>query len=109
MGIGGPLLKWATLPLMVSLVGYFLTAFGRRDSLRIARIAYFLLSVLMVLALTDLFWLFITDRFEYAYVAGYSSIDLPNEWPHFFKISALWAGQEGTFLLWLVFALLLGF
>ena len=43
--------------------------------------------------------LFLGDHFEVAYVAGYSSKALPL----LYKVSAFWAGQQGSFLLWLVF------
>lgn len=39
------------------------------------------------------------DRFDLAYVASYSSKELPTV----YKISAFWAGQQGSFLLWLIF------
>lgn len=38
------------------------------------------------------------DDFSLAYVASYSSIELPL----IYKISAFWAGQQGSFLLWLL-------
>lgn len=40
----------------------------------------------------------LTNRFDIAYVAAYSSKNLPL----MYKISAFWAGQEGSFLLWLL-------
>ena len=45
-----------------------------------------------------LFYLILTDDFSVAYVAGYSSRDLPL----LYKLSAFWAGQQGSFLLWLL-------
>lgn len=38
----------------------------------------------------------LTDRFEYSYVSGHSA----KAQAALYKISALWAGQEGSFLLW---------
>lgn len=56
-------------------------------------------SVLSILgASAYLLYLFLTNQFAYAYVWSYSSLDLPL----FYKISAFWAGQEGSFLLWLL-------
>ena len=46
-----------------------------------------------------LFALFLGNHFEVAYVMGYSSKSLPL----LYKISAFWAGQQGSFLLWLAF------
>lgn len=52
-------------------------------------------------------WLWIlifTDDFSVAYVAAYSSTKLPA----LYKISAFWAGQQGSFLLWLLIHALAG-
>ncbi len=51
-----------------------------------------------------LFILFLTHRFEFSYVYGYSSTDLG----FFYLVSSFWAGQEGTFLLWLFIGAILG-
>lgn len=51
------------------------------------------------LASAWLFWLILNDRFDIDYVWSYSSLDLPL----IYKISAFWAGQQGSFLLWLFF------
>lgn len=46
--------------------------------------------------------LFITQRYDIAYVSAYSSTELPIP----FRVAALWAGQPGSFLLWALFGLL---
>ncbi|WP_367183068.1 cytochrome c biogenesis protein CcsA [Selenomonas sp.] len=38
------------------------------------------------------------NRFDIAYVANYSTVELPA----IYKFSAFWAGQQGSFLLWLL-------
>ena len=43
-------------------------------------------------------------EFQYSYVANYSSRDLPLE----YLISSFWAGQEGSFLLWVFLGAWLG-
>lgn len=48
-------------------------------------------------AVALLWWLFLTDAFAFRYVAGRSSRAMP--W--YYKVSALWAGQEGSLLFWL--------
>ncbi|SDG68796.1 cytochrome c-type biogenesis protein CcmF [Selenomonas sp. WCT3] len=45
-----------------------------------------------------LMWLIFGNHFEIAYVASYSSAELPA----MYKFSAFWAGQQGSFLLWLL-------
>jgi cytochrome c-type biogenesis protein CcmF len=47
-------------------------------------------------ALFSLGYLFLTNDFSVAYVAGHSSSDLPLH----FKISSVWGGQEGSLLFW---------
>ncbi|MEE8418115.1 MAG: cytochrome c biogenesis protein CcsA, partial [candidate division Zixibacteria bacterium] len=109
MEIGSFFLNWATIPLILSMAAYLLVAVGVKEFRLSARILYWLLFGMVLIALVELLQLFLTDQFQYSYVAGYSSSDLSNNWPHFYKLSALWAGQQGTFLLWLVFGLILGY
>lgn len=109
MDIGSFLLSWAAVPMVLSMGGYLLVAAGMREFRLSSRVVYWFLFAMAFVAFIDLFRLFITDQFQYSYVTSYSSSDLSNSWPHFYKISALWAGQQGTFLLWLVFGLVLGF
>ena len=62
-------------------------------------------ATFFVLAATlYLFYIILTDQFQFVYVASYSSRELPLV----YKITAFWAGQEGSFLLWLTFHVLLG-
>lgn len=56
------------------------------------------------LAAAYLLYLILDNRFEYAYVFSYSSRALSLE----YKISAFWAGQQGSFMLWLVFHVIFG-
>jgi len=95
----------ALTTLVVSALYYLrLAGGGHPKALRVARIFYYLSATFITLASLHLFSLFLGDRFEYGYVAGYSSTDLSL----LLKVSAFWAGQEGSFLLWLWFASLLG-
>ncbi len=109
MEIGNFFLGWAAIPLILCMAGYLLVAVGVREFRLSSRIIYWLLFGMVSIAIINLLQLFLTDQFQYSYVASYSSSDLSNEWPHFYKLSALWAGQQGTFLLWLVFGLTMGF
>ncbi len=90
---------------LLSVVLYIVIGRKEERSLISARIAYYIFAGFIAIAVGYLFYLFLSNRFEYRYVYAYSSTDLPL----FFKISALWGGQEGTFLLWLFIAALLGF
>ncbi|SDD56752.1 hypothetical protein SPACI_052480 [Sporomusa acidovorans DSM 3132] len=61
---------------------------------------YYRLSALfIVITALYLFYIIVNDQFQFAYVFGYSSRDLSL----IYKLSAFWAGQEGSFLLWALF------
>jgi len=58
--------------------------------------AVFAVTGLFTLAAVILIYAFVTHDFQIQYVAEHSSRSLPI----FYRISALWAGQEGSLLLW---------
>lgn len=58
--------------------------------------AILLASVILLLALVILLYAFISNQFQLQYVAMHSSRNLPLH----LKLAALWAGQEGSLLLW---------
>ncbi len=70
---------------------------GDQKFLQAGKRTYYAFFFLTALASAYLLYLFLTHHFEVEYVYGYSSSDLPL----FYLISSFWAGQEGTFLLWL--------
>lgn len=100
MNVLGELALWVSLP--VSLFGMvlgFVAGAKRRGDLALAAersvYAVLLLSFVASLGVVDAF---LNDRFEYWYVANYSSRNLET----FFKVSGLWAGQRGSLLFWLL-------
>ncbi len=78
----------------------FLRAAQLEDTLsdwkRIGRAAWGVMFTATVIAFGILLYLTSTHQFQYAYVYQYTSRDLP----FFYLLSAAWAGQEGSFLLW---------
>ena len=64
---------------------------------RQAAVAAYLAGIAAIGAAATLFVAILGDDFSIAYVISYSSIDLPL----LYKFSAFWAGQQGSFLLWL--------
>ena len=54
--------------------------------------------VFVLVAFLALVWSFLADDFTVAYVAGHSNTILP--WQY--KVSAVWGGHEGSFLLWIL-------
>ncbi len=61
-----------------------------------ARQAGLATCALIFLATGSLVYLFFSDNFSVAYVVAHSNRDLAT----FYKIAALWAGQEGSLLFW---------
>ena len=76
-----------------------LSALGGEKWRRISRIDALCAAFCSLASGAVLYALFLGDHFEVAYVAGYSSQALPL----LYKVSAFWAGQQGSFLLWVVF------
>ncbi|MBD3234524.1 MAG: hypothetical protein GF315_12435 [candidate division Zixibacteria bacterium] len=102
--LGNILLYIAFGASIVSIISYLYNYKTESGNLIFARVFYSIFASAAVAATIYLLVLFLTNQFEYRYVFAYSSLDLPTH----FKISALWGGQEGTFMLWLFFAVLLG-
>ena len=69
-----------------------------------ARLGFYIMAGLVTLASALLFYFFLTHQFQYRYVYGYSSRDLPLG----FLISSFWAGQEGSLLFWTLMLAWLG-
>jgi cytochrome c-type biogenesis protein CcmF len=59
---------------------------------------FYAASLLIFLAVILLLYYFISDQFIYASVYNYSSSSMPL----IYKITALWAGQEGSLLIWVL-------
>lgn len=72
---------------------------------KIARNSYYIhgLSIFGIFAL--LFYMIFNHHFEYHYAWSHSSKDLPV----YYIISSFWEGQEGSFLLWQFWHVVLGF
>lgn len=104
MVIGTYILALATVAALLSTFGYFMIARGNTIYLAASRWSYYLMSSLVLIAIAYMVTLFLGNHFEYSYISHYSSLDLATN----FKVTSLWAGQEGSFLLWVTFGVLLG-
>ncbi len=71
---------------------------GSPEWLKTARVAWGVMVVAGLAAFVVLGYVVVTHQFQYAYVYEHSSLDLPTH----YLISATWAGQEGSFLLWIL-------
>lgn len=94
----GDILLYASLAISVlTLVGLLLKDQKNIDVLnRYATPAILLVAGLLTFAYLLLTYYFVTGNFAYDYVWQYSSSDLPLV----YKLSGTWAGQPGTYLLW---------
>ena len=100
MNIVGELALWIAFP--VAVWGGALAFIGGRqnrgDLVLSAERTVYAVFALITLASLGVIDTFLNNRFEYTYVASYSSLNLPT----FYKISGLWAGQTGSLLFWLL-------
>ena len=101
----GAVALWCALAFAVTAIwGYARALGGDPAALRFGRNAYrfFALAIALVTAILFL-CLYLRDyRIEYVY--QYSGNDLST----FFQLAAFWAGQKGSFLIWLFFGAMLG-
>jgi cytochrome c-type biogenesis protein CcmF len=92
-----------TLALVFSLASVLFLALGmrwdRKDLLRNGYYAVYAFFLTTVVASAVLLQAFLKKDFGFAYVAQYSDASLST----FYRIAGFWAGQEGSFLLWLLF------
>jgi len=74
------------------------------DWTKIGRAAWLVMFLSTVAAFGILVYLNITHQFQYAYTYENTSMDLPLD----YVVAASWAGQEGSFLLWIMLNGLVG-
>ncbi len=86
--------------LVISCFGFIAALLGRRPETRrfekVAEHAVYACFALYLMATASLIYLLGTSQFAYAYVANETNRELP----FFFKLTAVWAGQEGSLLFW---------
>ncbi|NNF05036.1 MAG: cytochrome c biogenesis protein CcsA, partial [Rhodothermales bacterium] len=71
---------------------------------RVGRAGWLAMTLASLASFGLLMWLSVNHRFEYAYVFENTSLALGLD----YLIAATWAGQEGSFLLWIVMNALVG-
>lgn len=101
----GELLIIASLVLSAALFALIcISLFLKKDYSAIIKIIFYLSGIIISLSMLLLFAAFLGNRFDLTYVYNYSSKDLQL----YYKLAGLWAGQEGTFLLWTFFLFIFG-
>lgn len=71
---------------------------------RFSRISFYVHSVASFAIAISLFEIIYNHRFEYFYAYSHSSMALPVH----YMVSSFWEGQEGAFILWIVWNVILG-
>jgi cytochrome c-type biogenesis protein CcmF len=101
----GAMALWCALAFAVAaLWGYSAVLRGDASALVFARRAYgFFAGAVGLAALLLLLLLGLRD-FRIDYVYRYSGLDLPGH----YQLAAFWAGQQGSFMIWLIWGALLG-
>ncbi|MCW9705817.1 heme lyase CcmF/NrfE family subunit [Fodinibius salsisoli] len=98
----------ALLSAVLATIGYYFHAQNEDDSdSRYFRISNWLFGIqgLFLLAASGLLvYIILTHQFNYYYVYNYTSSDLQLK----YLVSAFWGGQEGSFMLWILFSILAG-
>jgi len=105
MLLGNLSLNLAFLAALFSAFFFLVGAKGNERFLQAGRRIYYIFFFFTFFASAYFLYLFLTHHFEVEYIYNHSSSDLP--W--YYLVSGFWAGQEGSFLLWLFLGSLLGF
>ncbi|HEY8402740.1 MAG TPA: cytochrome c biogenesis protein CcsA [Cytophagaceae bacterium] len=71
---------------------------------RYARVAFFIHALSVIGVVFSLFFIIYNNYYEYHYAWSHSSRNLPAH----YMISCFWEGQEGSFLVWIFWQVLLG-
>lgn len=104
MPIGNSILAIACVMGGIAALGYAYAMTGRETFVDLARRAYYIFATATVVMSAYFLMQILNHNFALEYVFSYSSRDLPLG----FLISTFWAGQVGSFLLWLLFLSLIG-
>jgi cytochrome c-type biogenesis protein CcmF len=105
MYIPGTILMWtALLAGIASIITYWLSIKDPERWRGPARQSYVLMTAAIVLGSVVLMYLLVTHDYRLHYVWAYSD----NLLPLHYLISTFWGGQEGSFLLWIFWGVLLG-
>jgi cytochrome c-type biogenesis protein CcmF len=101
----GVVALWAAFAALIASTCFYALSIRGRDGARtLARQTYALATFAVLMASAVLLFLILSHDFRLHYVFSYSdlSLSLP------YLVSTFWAGQEGSFLLWLMAGMLLG-
>ena len=101
--LGNILVVVALLTALYSTLMYY-KAYKGFNTINKARVGYHITTILVIFASVLLLYFILTHQYQYEYVFEYSSGNLSTG----LLISSFFGGQEGSFLLWLLFTVLTG-
>lgn len=109
LGIFGNLfIALALAAAFLSAISYYFASVKKGEEAigwkKIARIAFRLHSVGILGTIVTLFYIIINHRFEYYYAWQHTDTTLPFK----YVFAAFWEGQEGSFLLWMFWTVIIG-
>ena len=104
--IGRMAVVFSFITSILSAISYY---FAEKKPLEIhwaktAKVSYYIHSIAVLTIISALFFIIYKHYFEYHYAWQHSSRDLPVH----FMISCFWEGQEGSFLLWIFWQMVIG-
>jgi cytochrome c-type biogenesis protein CcmF len=102
--IGNILILLAMLSGVFTILMYYYTFKEYSNTLTYARIGFYIMTGLVTAASVFLLYIILTHQYQYSYVFDYSGGELSFG----LLLSTFFAGQEGSFLLWLLFTVILG-
>ena len=98
MTVLGEIALWIALPVSLwgALVSFVGGRTGRAQLVRSGERTAYVLTLLLVVTSLGIIAAFLTNSYEYWYVANYSNRELDT----YFKVAGLWAGQRGSLVFW---------
>ncbi len=102
--IGNILLTLALISSVFAGVMYYLSYKGYENTLKPARFGFHVSAVAVILASAMLLYAIVTHQYQYEYVYNYSNNDLSLG----MLMSTFYAGQQGSFMLWLLMTSIIG-
>lgn len=102
--VGSVILSIALVFSIISMVMYFLTFKGYKNTLNYARVFYHAMAIFVIAASTLLWYYILTHQYQYKYIFSYSNNSLSTG----LLFSSFWGGQEGSFMLWLLLTVIIG-
>ncbi|GAB6282427.1 MAG: cytochrome c biogenesis protein CcsA [Ignavibacterium sp.] len=101
---GSIIITFALVFSIFAMLMYFFTYRGANNTINFARISFHIMAMLVFVASAYFLYLILTHQYQYKYIYSYSSSDLSLG----YLISTFWAGQEGSFMLWLFLTTIVG-